>query len=137
MFFGDNGRIEPRGIHWCYDTGLHAPMIIRWPEGFPAPANYRPGTVKDEVVSLIDLTSTTLGFARDCQTSRLCTVGSFWATWLGPKEPMRSPLVIEWTKPSTACSVRGKRYHYIRNFYPDRHFTSLNRYKEKCFPSSL
>ena len=23
MFFGDNGRIEPRGIHWCYDTGLH------------------------------------------------------------------------------------------------------------------
>ena len=31
-------------------------------------------------------------------------------------------------------SVRGKRYHYIRNYYPDRHFTSLNRYKEKCFP---
>jgi hypothetical protein len=30
-------------------------------------------------------------------------------------------------------SVRGKRYHYIRNYYPDRHFTSLNRYKEKCF----
>jgi N-sulfoglucosamine sulfohydrolase len=31
-------------------------------------------------------------------------------------------------------SVRGKKYHYIRNYYPDRHFTSLNRYKEKCFP---
>jgi hypothetical protein len=31
-------------------------------------------------------------------------------------------------------SVRGKRYHYIRNYFPDRHFTSLNRYKEKCFP---
>ena len=36
MFFGDNGRIEPRGIHWCYDSGLHVPMIIRWPAGFPA-----------------------------------------------------------------------------------------------------
>ena len=23
---------------------------------------------------------------------------------------------------------------YLRNYYPDRHFTSLNRYKEKCFP---
>jgi hypothetical protein len=31
-------------------------------------------------------------------------------------------------------SVRGQRFHYIRNYFPDRHFTSLNRYKEKCFP---
>ena len=63
MFFGDNGRIEPSGIHWCYDTGLHVPMIIRWPKSYPAPTNYKSGTVKDEVVSLIDLTPTTLGFA--------------------------------------------------------------------------
>lgn len=27
LFFGDNGRIEPRGIHWCYDTGLHVPLM--------------------------------------------------------------------------------------------------------------
>ena len=31
-------------------------------------------------------------------------------------------------------SVHDGRYHYIRNFRPDRPFTSLNRYKEKCFP---
>ncbi len=38
-------------------------------------------------------------------------------------------------KRSTACAVcGGKRYHYLRNYFPDRHFTSLNRYKEKCFP---
>ena len=30
-------------------------------------------------------------------------------------------------------SVRGSRYHYIRNFIPDKGFPSLNRYKEKCF----
>jgi arylsulfatase A-like enzyme len=62
MFFGDNGRIEPRGIHWCYDTGLHVPMIIHWPKNITAPTNYRPGTVSDQVISLIDLTPTTLGF---------------------------------------------------------------------------
>ena len=22
LFFADNGRLEPRGIHWCYDNGL-------------------------------------------------------------------------------------------------------------------
>ena len=51
------------GIRWCYDTGLHVPMIIKWPKSYPAPANYMPSAVKDEVVSLIDLTPTTLGFA--------------------------------------------------------------------------
>jgi N-sulfoglucosamine sulfohydrolase len=35
FFFADNGRMEPRGIHWCYDSGLHVPMIIRWPKNFP------------------------------------------------------------------------------------------------------
>ena len=63
IFFGDNGRIEPSGIHWCYDTGLHVPMIIRWPKSFTAPSNYKSGSVKEEVISLIDLTPTTLGFA--------------------------------------------------------------------------
>ena len=32
-------------------------------------------------------------------------------------------------------SVRGKRYHYIRNYQPELNFgTYVNFYKEKCFP---
>lgn len=31
-------------------------------------------------------------------------------------------------------SVRGKKYHYLRNDFPKMSFLSLNRYKEKCFP---
>ena len=30
-------------------------------------------------------------------------------------------------------SVRGPRYHYVRNFTPGAGFLTLNRYKEKCF----
>jgi arylsulfatase A-like enzyme len=134
IFFGDNGRIEPRGIHWCYDTGLHVPMIIRWPKDFPAPANYRPGTVKDEVVSLIDLTPTTLGFAGI--TKPLGMHGRiFLGNEVGPERTYAFSARdrVDETV-NRVRSVRGKRYHYIRNYYPDRHFTSLNRYKEKCFP---
>ena len=134
IFFGDNGRIEPRGIHWCYDTGLHVPMIIRWPKDFPAPANYRPGTVKDEVVSLIDLTPTTLGFAGIAKP-----LGMHGRIFLGNEVgPERTYAFSARDRVDETVnrvrSVRGKRYHYIRNYYPDRHFTSLNRYKEKCFP---
>jgi len=134
MFFGDNGRIEPRGIHWCYDTGLHVPMIIRWPQSFPAPTNYVPGSEKREVVSLIDLTPTTLSFAGIPKP-----LGMHGRIFLGNQVgPERMYAFSARDRVDETVnrirSVRGKKYHYIRNYYPDRHFTSLNRYKEKCFP---
>ena len=134
MFFGDNGRIEPRGIHWCYDTGLHVPMIIRWPKDYPAPSNYKPGAVKEEVVSLIDLTPTTLGFAGIEKP-----FGMHGRIFLGDQVgPERTYAFSARDRVDETVnrvrSVRGKKYHYIRNYYPDRHFTALNRYKEKCFP---
>ncbi len=134
MFFGDNGRIEPRGIHWCYDTGLHVPLIVHWPKDYPVPANYRPGTVSDEVISLIDLTPTTLGFAGLSRPQGM-QGRVFLGDNLGP--PRQYAFSARDRIDETVNrirSVRGKRYHYIRNYFPDRHFTSLNRYKEKCFP---
>ena len=133
MFFGDNGRIEARGIHWCYDTGLHVPMIIKWPKNYPAPKNYRPGSVSDEVVSLIDVTPTTLHFA-GIERPKGMDGRIFLGDRLGPEREYAFSARdrIDETV-NRIRSVRGKRYHYLRNFYPDRHFTSLNRYKEKCF----
>jgi len=134
MFFGDNGRIEPRGIHWCYDTGLHVPMIIHWPKNFPAPSNYAAGTVNEEVISLIDLTPTTLGFAGIDRP-----LGMHGRIFLGDRRgPPRQYAFSARDRVDETVnrirSVRGKKYHYIRNYFPERHFTSLNRYKEKCFP---
>src|SRR5436190_22392455 len=48
VFFADNGRLEPRGIHWCYDSGIRVPMIIRWPKKYPAPSQCKVGTVNDQ-----------------------------------------------------------------------------------------
>lgn len=134
MFFGDNGRIEPRGIHWCYDTGLHVPMIVHWPKNFPAPANYESGSVNDQVISLIDLNPTTLGFAGIKRPMGM-QGREFLGDQVGPQRQYAFSARdrIDETV-NRIRSVRGERYHYIRNYYPDRHFTSLNRYKEKCFP---
>lgn len=134
LFFGDNGRIEPRGIHWCYDTGLHVPLILHWPKNFPPPAHYKPGSVQDELISLIDITATTLAFAGIDRP--LAMQGR---VFLGDhRSPEREFVFSARDRIDESVnrirSVREKRYHYIRNFYPDRGFTSLNRYKEKCFP---
>lgn len=143
MFFGDNGRLEPRGIHWCWDTGLHVPMIIHWPSGHPAPPQYKAGSVNENVISLLDITATTLGFAgierpAAMQSRRFIgTVTDAPRTFaFGARDR------IDETE-NRIRSVRGHRYHYLRNYRPmagqpragelNEGFLSLNRYKEKCF----
>ena len=60
----DNGRLTARGIHWPFDQGLRVPVIVRDAKNFPilTPSEKR-GGVSDRVVSLIDLTATTLWIA--------------------------------------------------------------------------
>ena len=63
IFFADNGRLEARGLDWCYDSGLQVPLIIRWPKNYPAPPQYQPGMSCDQLASLLDVTATTLAIA--------------------------------------------------------------------------
>ena len=64
IFFSDNGRLTARGIHWPFDQGLRVPVIVRDAKKFPVLSpEEKPGTVSDRVVSLLDLTATTLSIA--------------------------------------------------------------------------
>jgi len=133
IFFGDNGRLDARGIHWCWDTGLRVPMIVYWPESLEAPPQYKPGTVNDQLISLLDISATTLQIAG---VPRPLSMQS--RVFLGEQaDPPRSYAFsardrIDETV-SRIRSVREKRYHYLRNYMPEQGFASLNRYKEKCF----
>ncbi len=133
IFFGDNGRLDARGIHWCWDTGLRVPLIIYWPETLKAPSQYKPGTVNNEVISLLDITSTTLEIAG---VSRPLSMQS--RVFLGEHaDPPRTYAFSARDRIDETVnrirSVREKRYHYMRNYIPGQGFASLNRYKEKCF----
>ena len=133
IFFADNGRLEARGIHWCFDSGLHVPMIIHWPSGVPAPPQYQRGAVEDQVVSLIDLTATTLAIA-GIDVPYSMQSRPLLGDQVGPprKYAFSARDRIDETEVRQR-SVRGKRFHYIRNFTDGAGFPTLNRYKEKCF----
>jgi arylsulfatase A-like enzyme len=133
VFFGDNGRLEARGIHWCFDSGIHVPMVIRWAKNYDAPAMIQPGTVNDDVISLIDVTATTLEIAGatiplSMQSRSLIgeDAGPAREYAFSARDRIDETTIRQ-------RSVRGKRYHYLRNFTPGAGFASLNRYKEKCF----
>lgn len=133
IFFADNGRLEARGIHWLWDSGIHVPMIISWPKNFTPPLQYRPGKVIDQVISLLDITATTLEFAGipkpEGMQSRIFMgkhadpAGTFAVS---ARDRIDETVI-------RLRSVREKKYHYIRNFSPGKGFPTLNRYKEKCF----
>ena len=134
IFFADNGRLDARGIHWCYDTGLHVPLIIRWPKRFPAPPQCAPGAVDDRLISLLDLTATTLAIAgvpRPVPMQGRNLLGA-------DADPPRAFAFAARDRIDETVqrirSVHDPRYHYIRTFTPGPTFASLNRYKEKCFP---
>jgi arylsulfatase A-like enzyme len=134
IFFADNGRLEARGIHWCTDSGLRVPLIIRWPKNYPAPALYEPGKVDERVVSLLDLTATTLSLARVPKPKGMQSQVFFGRN----SEP--TPRLYAFAARDRIDetvqrirSVHDRRFHYVRNYMPDQPFTALNRYKEKCF----
>ncbi|GIW82559.1 MAG: hypothetical protein KatS3mg105_4366 [Gemmatales bacterium] len=133
VFFADNGRLEVRGIHFCYDSGLHVPLLIRWPKNFPPPADCRPGSVNDRLVSLLDLTATTLDMAGikrpPLMQSRI---------FVGPNsDPPRKFAFSARDRIDETVnrirSVRDARFRYNRNFKPEQSLAALNRYREKCF----
>ncbi|MDF1576559.1 MAG: sulfatase [Bacteroidales bacterium] len=133
IFFGDNGRLDARGIHWCWDTGLRVPMIVYWPEKLEAPPQYQAGTVSDQIISLLDITATTLqiaGIPRPLSMQSRVFLGEHADR---PRTYAFSARDRIDETVNRIRSVREERYHYMRNFMPGQGFTSLNRYKEKCF----
>jgi arylsulfatase A-like enzyme len=134
VFFGDNGRLEPWGIHWCTRSGLHVPMVIRWAKNFAAPTQYEAGTTDERLVSLIDLTATTLVMAGMEPPPGMQGKSFYGDLALPPRQYVFSARDRIDETVITQRSVCDGRFHYIRTTTPGASFASLNRYKEKCFP---
>lgn len=134
IFFSDNGRLTPRGIHWPFDQGLRVPVIVRDAKNFSCLAtDERPGTVSQRVISLLDLTATTLSIAGIDRP-----LGMQSRVFLGHQAdpPRQFAFAARDRIDETVVRMRSthdNRYHYIRNYTPGAGFETLNRYKEKCF----
>ena len=134
FFFADNGRLEFRGLDWCYDSGDRVPLIVRWPKNFPAPPQYRANAVSEQLISLIDLTATTLAIGGVAKPP-----GMQSRVFLGAKgDPAREAVFSARDRTDEAVqrirAMRGPRYRYIRNFMPDHPFMAPHRYKEASYP---
>jgi arylsulfatase A-like enzyme len=134
VFMADNGQAHVRGKQFCYEEGLHIPLIIRWAKSFPMPAFYRPGMVDDRLIEAIDLAPTFLAIAGEPKPA-----GMQGRVFLGDRaEPLRQLAFGARDRCDETVfrlrTVRDGRYRYIRNFTPDRPFLQPNEYKEQSYP---
>ena len=135
VFFSDNGRLDARGIHWAFDSGLHVPLIIYYPPGLEdiAPEQFVRDSVSDQVISLLDMTATTLDMAGIDKPEGMQSRSFFGDHAEEPRTYAFSARDRIDETEMRIRSVRGERYHYLRNYNAQQGFPTLNRYKEKCF----
>jgi N-sulfoglucosamine sulfohydrolase len=134
VFMGDHGQAHVRGKQFCYEEGLHIPLIIAWPKGIPTPGSFHPGTVDDRLIEAIDLAPTFLEIAGTPKPEGMqCRV------LFGDRaEPAREYAFGARDRCDETVfrfrTARDARYRYIRNFTPDRPFLQANEYKESSYP---
>jgi N-sulfoglucosamine sulfohydrolase len=134
VFFGDNGQAHVRGKQFCYDSGLHVPLLIRWPPKFATPKHFSPGTVDQRLLASIDLAPTMLAIAGAKKSERM-QGEIFLGDRAGP--PRKCVFGARDRCDETVFrfrTVRTDRYRYIRNFTPERPFLQPNDYKERQYP---
>ena len=123
FFWTDHGVSHARGKQFLYEEGIHVPLIVRLPDGAEA------GTVRDDLVSHIDVAAASLELAGipipDYVQGR--------PLFADDHRPRRFVFSARDRCDETVdCirSVRTKRFKYIRNFYSHLSHMQPNRYKD-------
>lgn len=129
VFFGDHGRPMPRDKQFLYDGGIRVPLVIRWP------GELEPGSVRDELVSSLDLSATSLSVAGIKVPEHF-----HGRVFLGSdRQPDREYVFAARDRCDETVdrirAVRDQRFKYIRNYHPSRPYMQLNRYKEVSYPT--
>ncbi len=115
FFFSDHGHnTSLRHKQFCYEGGLHVPLIIKGNH-----ASLKSGHVVNDLVSLLDVSATTLGLARIKLPEYLDGQNLLGDQYTPLNFVISARDRCDYTI-DRIRTVRSKRYRYIRNFYPHR-----------------
>jgi len=121
FLFSDHGSDMPRSKEFCYEEGLHVPLIIAAPG---MKETVKPGTVRKDLTSLMDVAATSLALA-GLEIPEYMDSKNLFAEDYRRDYIYASRDRCSWTI-DRIRAVRGDRYHYIRNFMTDRPLMQWN-----------
>jgi arylsulfatase A-like enzyme len=125
IFLSDHGRGLPREKRWCYEAGLHMPLIVRWPGAV------EPGSVVDDLVGWVDIAPTILSLTGTEIPEHYQGQAFLGKEKASPREYVfagrdRMDEVFDRVR-----VVRDKRWHYIRNDFPGLPWAQRQSYMEQ------
>lgn len=126
FWYSDHGGPLPRQKRLLYDSGMHLPLIIRFPDRFGA------GTVDDQLVSFVDFKSTALslaGIAPPDYVDGRVFVGEHATT--PEREYVHGAADRFDSEYDMIRAVRDDRFKYLKNFNPEKPYYLPLTYREQ------
>jgi uncharacterized sulfatase len=124
FYFGDHGPGMPRCKRWPYNSGLHVPLIVSFPEKWRrlAAGEYAPGATTDRLVAFVDLAPTVLGLAGVNPPAHMQGRPFHGRIAAAPHSYLHGFRDRMDERYDMVRSTRDKRFVYIRNFMPHRRY---------------
>ncbi len=118
FFFGDHGFGMPRYKRWLYNTGIHVPLIVQFPDKFQDLMPAQKGIATDRIVSFVDFPPTVLNLAGADIPSTMQG-----QPFLGAELPTPRPYAFAARDRADdmfemSRAVTDGRYIYIRHYMP-------------------
>jgi len=116
--FSDHGCYLPRDKQFCYDGGLHVPLLVSYPANRKL---VQPGSRRPDLVSLLDISATSLALAGlnipNYMHSKNLFAPNYQRDYIIAARD-RCDYTIDHIR-----AVRTQNFKYIRNFLTDRPYT--------------
>lgn len=122
IYLSDHGRGLMREKRWCYEAGLHMPLMVTGP-GIEA------GAVRDELVSWVDLAPTILRLAGVDVPERYDGQVVLGPDAAPPREYACSGRGRMDETYDYVRSVRDRRFRYVKNYEPQLPYQQVNIYE--------
>ena len=120
FYYSDHGGVLGRSKRYMYESGLHIPLVVRFPKKYQALTSGKPNTRTDRLVTFVDFAPTVLSLAG-------IPVPEYMQgqAFLGEQSPSPRDYAYSFRGRmdevyDMSRSVRDKQFRYTRNYMPHR-----------------
>ncbi|MEX2233172.1 MAG: sulfatase-like hydrolase/transferase [Cyclobacteriaceae bacterium] len=119
FYYSDHGGVLGRSKRFMYESGLHIPLIIRFPEKYLHLASGKPGSTTGRIVSFVDFAPTILNLA-NIDPPAYMQGKAFLGKTQSPQQYAFAFRGRMDERFDMVRSVRDKKFRYIRNYMPHK-----------------
>ena len=128
FYYSDHGGVLGRSKRFMFESGLHVPLIIRFPEKYKHLAPAMAGERTDRIVTFVDFAPTILSLTGIKIPEYMQGQAFLGAQQSAPREyaPAFRGRMDE--RIDMVRSVRDKKYRYVRNYLPHKIYAQYIEY---------